>query len=539
MSHHESDGRLHQLLELLMNGTISAGQHDELQTLLRDNPKAQSAYFESMDLHLGLQKMMAAEPVNERLPTAPISPNSVASPTPRMRRVRNVAITLAVLLTIAVLPWLLSDTDETGSQRPQPRVVSEQVDEGVILTQAAGAELFGEFLPPVGHALEFDHEYALVDGLIALRFPDGAEVILEAPSVVKITGRERLLVSAGHCSVHAPPGAEGFQIETPQTEITDLGTRFSVSVSEVGETDVQVIEGLAEVLATRDKSAKPIRLAEREARRFNGDVGSTPQSLKFNASEYRNTLPDRIVSYAVDTTEEGYAWDLQSVTVQRDGHLQTFLIDDLIGVTLTHFCAGKNNLNVVVPVGFEGDRLAGIESDHLLHTGIINPGGSVEPLRSDPVLSEEGHNQKLTPGMALQFREAVVNRPGPDVVFFELQTVTNPLEGDAFHVSPIKFRDGLRAHTIRKYDITMTSREARLLPDIELLFYPEPALSLQSLLQVPVERRLQTLRFRALAVGIDLSDLGYQEGDTVEGLFFQDVLDDNDIVDPVFVAGLP
>ncbi len=409
----------------------------------------------------------------------------------------------------------------------------------VILTQAAGAELFGEFLPPVGDALEFAHEYALVTGLIALRFPDGAEVIVEAPSVIEIAGRERLLVSAGHCSVHAPPGAEGFQIETPQTEITDLGTRFSVSVSEVGETDVQVVEGLAEVLATRDESARPIRLSEREARRFSGDVGSENQSLAFNADSYRKSLPDRVVSYEVGTTEEGYAWDLQSVTVQRDGLVQTFPVDDLIGVEVTHFRAGKNHVNVIVPVDYEGDRLAGLETDTLLHTGLINPGGSKEPLRDDPVLSGAGENGESTPGMALRFREAVVNRPGPDVVFFELQTVTHPLDGDAFHVSPLRFEDGLRTHTVRRYDITMTSREARLLPDIDLFVFAKSALSLRSLMSMPVERRRQTLRFRALAVGIDLSDLGYADGATVEGLFIQDALDDENFVDPVFVGGLP
>lgn len=428
---------------------------------------------------------------------------------------------------------------ETGDQlKPDVSVPIDKRSE-VILTQAASAELFGELLPPVGDALEFDHEYALVAGLIALRFPDGAEVILESPSVIEITGRERLLVSAGHCSVHAPPGAEGFQIETPQTEITDLGTRFSVSVSEVGETDVQVVEGLAEVLTIRDAAAQPIRLADREARRFNGDVGLEPQSLEFNADRYRKRLPDRVVSYEAGTTEQGYAWDLQSVTVQRAGVVHTFPVDRLIGVKVTHFRAGQNTHNVIVPVGFDGDRLTGLESDTLLHTGIINPGGSVEPLGDDPVLSGTDDTRESTPGIALQFDKPVVNRPGPDVVFFELQTVTNPLEGDAFHVSPLHFEDGLRTQTIRRYDITMTSREARLLPDIDLLFLTEPVDSLQSLVSLPVERRRQTLRFRALAVGIDLSDLGYGDEATVDGLFIQDALDDNDIVDPVFVAGLP
>ena len=40
-------------------------------------------------------------------------------------------------------------------------------------------------------------------------------------------------------------------------------------------------------------------------------------------------------------------------------------------------------------------------------------------------------------------------------------------------------------------------------------------------------------------VGIDLSDLGYPENATFEGLFFQDAADDGNDFYPVFIAGLP
>lgn len=77
------------------------------------------------------------------------------------------------------------------------------------------------------------------------------------------------------------------------------------------------------------------------------------------------------------------------------------------------------------------------------------------------------------------------------------------------------------------------------MPQFDLLFYREPATTLNALMSGVVERRPQTLQFRALAVGIDLSDLGYPDGAAVDGLFFQDALDDQHVVDPVFIAGLP
>ena len=44
---------------------------------------------------------------------------------------------------------------------------------------------------------------------------------------------------------------------------------------------------------------------------------------------------------------------------------------------------------------------------------------------------------------------------------------------------------------------------------------------------------------KVIAVGIDLSDLGYCLGAKVEGLFLEDAADDNDSFDSVFIADLP
>lgn len=132
-----------------------------------------------------------------------------------------------------------------------------------------------------------------------------------------------------------------------------------------------------------------------------------------------------------------------------------------------------------------------------------------------------------------------MNGPGPDVVFFDLQSVVDSPDGDAFHVSPLTFGPGLRSHSVFKYDITMLSPEARLLVAFELRSFSQTPRTLDELLNGPAGQRRPALRFRALAVGIDLSDLGYADRAEVSGLFFQDALDDDHQVDPTFIAGLP
>lgn len=62
--------------------------------------------------------------------------------------------------------------------------------------------------------------------------------------------------------------------------------------------------------------------------------------------------------------------------------------------------------------------------------------------------------------------------------------------------------------------------------------------SLEQLETIACELDLQACKFHAIAVGIDLSDLGYEEGALVDGLFFQDDLANEDYFDPVLISGL-
>ena len=307
-----------------------------------------------------------------------------------------------------------------------------------------------------------------------------------------------------------------------------------------GETDVQVIEGLAEIRGTSPAAHDPIELTQQQARRFGGNAGEMPEPLPFSSEHYRSGLPDRVVGYKALANADGEVSELLNVTVQRGGVARRYSVADLIGVRVSHFHGGRNRSNIVVASGYQGEIASVLESDSLLQTGMINPGGAIKPLRKDPVFAstDDGKNEP-TPGMAIRFRRPVVNGPGPDVVFFELQTVTNPPEGDAFHVSPLKFDPGLHSVTVRNYDISMSSRDAKRLVQFDQFVREKPVRSLAALLHDDAIRRKQVLGYYAIAVGIDLSDLGYTAGAEVDGLFFQDALDDKHTVDPVFIAGLP
>lgn len=403
----------------------------------------------------------------------------------------------------------------------------------VILKSSAGAKFFGELIPSNKKSLMLKRDYVLTDGMVEVLFPDGAQAIIESPAIFRVIDEVCLAMDSGNCSVYAPDGAEGFRVETPTSRIVDRGTRFIVSVGENAATEVRVVEGAADVYDL-DTNEAGIHLVDNDAKRFLSGRTADALDVPFSPNRYQAKLPDRLVGYDASESATGGVEELLSVTVQRDGVLKTFQAPELIGVSITHFKGGdKADANGHLACGKELPQdILSLLSDNKLNTGIINPGGSSSPLMQSP--------QSDTPGMAILFTKPVINGPGPDVVFFELQSLTNPIDGDAFHVSPLRFTEKSKSHTVRSYDLTLASPETKIIKGFFLHRFQEPVQSIEELVASPSQGSPIRLAFRAVAVGIDLSDLGYESDEQVDGLFIQDAADnDKDIVDPVFIAGLP
>ncbi|QDT65218.1 FecR domain-containing protein [Calycomorphotria hydatis] len=77
-----------------------------------------------------------------------------------------------------------------------------------------------------------------------------AQVVFDSGVAIQVTGPTTLELHEQHClltegkvRVRVSPGAEGFQIHTPKSLVTDYGTEFGVSVDQTGEEKVAVFEG--------------------------------------------------------------------------------------------------------------------------------------------------------------------------------------------------------------------------------------------------------------------------------------------------------
>lgn len=228
---------------------------------------------------------------------------------------------------------------------------------------------------------------------------------------------------------------------------------------------------------------------------------------------------------------------LTHVVVSRGGRTVGYDASNLIPSAIVHFKSAHTR-NVIVPPRREapgGRGRLGLLGDMRLNTGLINPGTRARALTKAPVL--DGPDADV--GLAVAFQRPVVNLPGDDVLIFEIQRGDSPLGGDAFHVGPFRALPGTRAVTINHFDIGFEHPCAvPVLP-----FVPhvsgEPVLCLNDLERLPLKAEVSAGGFKALAVGIDLSALGYADGAAVEGLFLQDAGTSGAQVDPVLVVGLP
>lgn len=503
-----------ELLDLaaaVCNGTITPQKHERLQQLLAADPAARQRYFDYLDLHLALGQTHAAG----RMPKA-------------RRPARWIAVAAAAALLLC------------GIFTVVPRHGSHPV---AILDRSAAARFYGagERLR-VGDPLVLLQEYALKSGRAELRFRNGVTAIVEGPAVFQVRDEMRLHVAYGKCSVNVAPGAEGFSVETPLTRIVDRGTRFAVDVDETGETEVQVVEGKAEVHAP---AASPALLTEGEGRRYSAGEG---RSVPYDQRRFPMEMPDRVVRYTTTPRAGSTGADhLTGVTVRRGGREIIYAVPDLIGVKLIHFKNLLKNGRFLAtvtdgpdPALEGGSRTALLEEDTNINTGVINPGGSVTPLAADPVMNDpEDPRQPNTPGMGVRFKQPVLNDVGPDIVLFDYQPVIQPEDGDPFHVSPLRFTAGLRSHTVTRFDLGYFSPEAQVIAGFRLNGFDAPISSLSQFRTLPIRGTNFKVTSKLLAVGIDLSDLGYPAGAAVDGIFIQDMPDGGHQVDPVFLAGLP
>lgn len=226
------------------HGAASEEQMHALNGLLRNDARARDEYILRLELH----SRLASDP--DLFPSTAVIDAVAAEPESRLpqraqpatshgrRRGRRMFWSLAFAANVALtatIAWRLWN-------QPAASGIVATSNAVAMLSETANARWAGSVVPPRWGAPLEPGWLKLEAGLAQVVFYSGARVIIEGPAELKLVSANHAICIRGKVTAEVPPQAKGFQIDTPQGKITDLGTAFGLDVN-AGRTEVQVFKG--------------------------------------------------------------------------------------------------------------------------------------------------------------------------------------------------------------------------------------------------------------------------------------------------------
>ena len=266
----ESADDLYPLLDAAVEGTLSPEQAAQLERRVLDDPAARRTYVEYLHAHACLQwssgqqlptsvegaaelPMPAAE--EDRLDDAAENHNTGALGSLRRRLTWNQSlpflVSSAVMLLIGAglgmwsvkLGGSAGNTASSGAGSAPAAVARLEAAKSCKWENGRLPTEPGTELPP--------GRLRLAEGLARIRFASGAEVVLEGPADLELMGENRCTLYHGKLIGRVVGKTSGFTVDTPLATVIDLGTEFGVNVARRNQTDVQVFDGMVDLVHRR------------------------------------------------------------------------------------------------------------------------------------------------------------------------------------------------------------------------------------------------------------------------------------------------
>jgi hypothetical protein len=269
---------IHDLLQASLQGNLTDGDHERLEYLVCQNDAARRMYVsyltESISLRrwaaepaiavaranvrnffaeLSEQFWMAARSVCTRTSLIWLSIGLVASAV-------EVAVLLALLAPRSpqspvenVAQLATTPTDPSTEETPAASVNSAVAK---LLRESNARWVQAENLKP-GDALIAETSYELLSGMVEIEFGSGTRMIVQGPASWTPIGPMVSRLHLGRLTARVPKQAHGFEVETPQGKVIDLGTEFAVEVGPRGDSFVHVFEGKVQAVCRAAVDGNP------------------------------------------------------------------------------------------------------------------------------------------------------------------------------------------------------------------------------------------------------------------------------------------
>lgn len=282
-----------------VNESISAEQIQALEAALREDPDMRREFIEYMNIDSALGDMAALSEAElaafekvkiddgSRATAAELSKVMAETDDRPSQTYRVVAVpgAVAATLLIAALLWLANPGK--NKQAPVATLVTD-VD----------AVLLCDGQPCKGTELQVG-KYQLDRGLLHLQFDDGVMVYVEAPARFDVVSENRVMLHGGRLSARVPPEGVGFTVETPEAEVVDFGTEFSVDVGG-GASEVHVFDGLVRVhpgASNQRDASRSLDLQASQAVRIT-EGAAEPEGISIATDRFIRNFDEPRLSYA-------------------------------------------------------------------------------------------------------------------------------------------------------------------------------------------------------------------------------------------------
>jgi hypothetical protein len=239
---------LTQIYEKLINDEASSAEILELEQAIMNDPQALELYQNLTFQHSYLRDTKGRD--------------SIVSP--QVRRSNQLKSTItsivafsAVAAAIIMGVILFSQSNESNQPENQLASTNENQPTHATISSSSLAQWGRCTLPTTLNKRLEPGSLELLNGTATLTFDSGAMVTLEAPAEIEIISEMKAIVKRGRVVAEVPESAIGFRLDTPDMEVTDLGTVFAVTVDhERGESQVDVIAGEVEIYHAASQNRK-------------------------------------------------------------------------------------------------------------------------------------------------------------------------------------------------------------------------------------------------------------------------------------------
>jgi len=266
----DSKAELLELCDRLLDGEFSAEDRARLETLVLGSAELRRLYVEILHEHATLRQSAS------RLGPASLAEVLRAMPEEALEERKIVRarfprwpLQLAAAVAICFAVWWFAP-------RPSDKALAR-------LVETNGARWENSSLPTTPGSLLHAGRLRLADGVARIVFASGAEVSLEGPAELELTGANACFLHAGALTAHVPEQARGFLVGTTNAKLIDHGTDFGISTDTSGRAQVQVLQG--EVELQHDRSGEKLRLLTKESATITAD--------RFKPSDKPDGEPDR------------------------------------------------------------------------------------------------------------------------------------------------------------------------------------------------------------------------------------------------------